>query len=240
MVVADDDDRENEGDLILAASAATPEKIAFMVRHTSGVLCVAARPNRLDELELPLMVPRNEDSYQTAFTVSVDYRHGTTTGISSADRSATIRALADPSTSPRDLSRPGHVFPLRARSTGVLGRPGHTEAAVDLAELAGLSPLGALSELVNDDGSMARRPDLVRFAQKHGLAYTTIAELVQYRRSLEQARCASPASVAAASQHRLDSLPRNLPMGEQESPVPLRNTRAAQLVHYAARSLETL
>lgn len=184
VVVADDDDRENEGDLIFAAGAVTPEKVTFMVRHTSGVICVAARPDRLEELELPLMVPANEDSHQTAFTVSVDYRFGTSTGISSADRCATIRALADPKTTARHLSRPGHIFPLRARREGVLARPGHTEAAADLAELAGFPAVGALAEIVNDDGTMARRPELVRFAREHGLVYTTVAELVAYRRWL--------------------------------------------------------
>jgi 3,4-dihydroxy 2-butanone 4-phosphate synthase/GTP cyclohydrolase II len=224
--------------LILAACAATPEKVAFMVRHTSGVVCVAARPKRLEELELPLMVPRNEESQQTAFTVSVDYRHGTSTGISSADRSATIRALAEPSTSARDLSRPGHVFPLRARPEGVLSRAGHTEAAVDLADLAGLPPLGALAEVVNDDGSMARRPELVRFARKYGLVYTTIAELVAYRRWLRDASATSPAVLAAGAQQLASSRQQHA----HENDEPRRTTngvRSAQLVHYAPHSLET-
>jgi 3,4-dihydroxy 2-butanone 4-phosphate synthase/GTP cyclohydrolase II len=204
------------------------------------VICVAARPNRLDELELPLMVPRNEDSLQTAFTVSIDYRHGTTTGISSRDRSATIRSLADPRTSPRDLSRPGHVFPLRARAEGVLVRAGHTEAATDLADLAGLPALGALAEIVNDDGSMARRPELVRFARRHGLVFTTIAELVLYRRSLQHAtRCTSPVALTAATQQRAAA-----PGANDSHTAPgigslPRVTRAAQLLHQAARSLET-
>ncbi len=195
VVVADDRERENEGDLIFAASAVTPEKVTFLVRHTSGVLCVAAQPSRLDELELPLMVPENNESYQTAFTVSVDYRHGTSTGISSADRCATILALAEPSTRPRDLARPGHVFPLRARAGGVLERPGHTEAAVDLVNLAGLAPVGALAELVNADGTMTRGPDLQRFAQNHGLVYISVAELASYRSWLERGE---PSHVAQA------------------------------------------
>ncbi|MGC4093133.1 MAG: 3,4-dihydroxy-2-butanone-4-phosphate synthase [Polyangiaceae bacterium] len=182
VVVADDPERENEGDSIIAASAVTAEKLTFMLRHTSGLVCVAARPSRLDALELPLMVPHNTESHQTAFTVSVDYRHGTTTGISSDDRAATIRALSDAATKPSDLARPGHVFPLRARAAGVLERAGHTEAAADLAELAGLPALGALAEVVNGDGSMARQNDLLHFAARHRLCYLTIAELVAYRR----------------------------------------------------------
>lgn len=239
IVVADDDDRENEGDLILAASAASPEKIAFMVRYTSGIICVAARPRRLEQLELPLMVQRNEDSYQTAFTVSVDYRHGTSTGISSADRSATIRALADQSTSARDLNRPGHVFPLRAREDGVLARRGHTEAAIDFAELAGLPALGALAEVVNDDGTMARRPHLLRFAREHGLVYTTIGELVAYRRWLVDATCAPAAFPAAASQHQLATQRAARARTSEELPAAARSANAAQLLHSAERPLET-
>jgi 3,4-dihydroxy-2-butanone 4-phosphate synthase len=188
VVVADDESRENEGDLILAASAATPEKIAFMVRYTSGLLCVGVKQERLHELELPLMVPRNNESHQTAFTVSVDYLRGTTTGISASDRSATIRALADRSVAAADFARPGHVFPLRARPEGVLARPGHTEAACDLAELAGFPALGALAEIVGENGDMARRPELLRFAARHRLQYITIAELVEYRREVAAGR----------------------------------------------------
>jgi len=190
VVVADDEGRENEGDLILAASAATPEKIAFMVRHTSGLLCVGVRGERLDELDLPLMVPQNTESHQTAFTVSVDYRRGTTTGISAADRSATIRALADHSVGASGFARPGHVFPLRARAEGVLARRGHTEAACDLAELAGFPALGALAEIVGENGDMARRPELLAFAKRHQLEFITIAELVEFRR----AAASSPAT----------------------------------------------
>ncbi|RQR52635.1 3,4-dihydroxy-2-butanone-4-phosphate synthase [Burkholderia sp. Bp9125] len=181
VVVVDDEDRENEGDLILAAEYATPEVIAFMVRFTSGMLCVGLAGERLDELELPLMVARNTDSMKTAYTITVDYRHGTTTGISAADRAATIRALVDECATAGDFSRPGHVFPLRAVPGGVLHRPGHTEAAVDLTRLAGLKPGGVLAEVVNDDGTMARRPELEAFARQHGLPIISIADLVTYR-----------------------------------------------------------
>src|SRR5256714_6335192 len=182
VVVLDDEDRENEGDLIMAAEFATPAAIAFMVRHTSGLVCVGMTGNRLDELDIPLMVPAGSEALGTAFTVSVDYRHGTTTGISSADRAASIRALVDPLAAPSDFARPGHVFPLRARPGGVLKRAGHTEAAVDLASLAGLSPAGVLCELVNDDGTMARGEHAARFAADHGLEILTIGELIAFRR----------------------------------------------------------
>ncbi|KWX69278.1 bifunctional 3,4-dihydroxy-2-butanone-4-phosphate synthase/GTP cyclohydrolase II [Mycobacterium sp. NAZ190054] len=185
VVVADDEDRENEGDLILAAEFATPENIAFMVRHTSGLLCVGVPPERTESLGLPLMVDDGDDPRGTAFTVSVDVRHGTTTGISSEDRAATARALADPATVPADLIRPGHVFPLRARPGGVLQRAGHTESAVDLCRLAGLQPAGVLAEITNDDGTMARMPDLERFASEHGLVLLSVADLVRYRRTCE-------------------------------------------------------
>jgi len=182
VVVLDDEDRENEGDIILAAEHATPEAIAFMVRHTSGMLCVGLPGDRLDHLRLPLMVEHNTDSMRTAYTVTVDLRHGTTTGISAADRASTIRALVDPQVGADDFNRPGHVFPLRAVPGGVLQRPGHTEAAVDLTRLAGLQPGGVLAEVVNDDGSMARRPELEAFARRHGLPIVTIAALVAHRR----------------------------------------------------------
>lgn len=181
VLVVDDENRENEGDLILAAEFATPAAIAFMVRHTSGVLCVALPADRLDALELPLMVERNTDSMRTAYTVTVDFRHGTTTGISAADRAATIRALVDPAAQPGDFSRPGHVFPLRAAPGGVLRRPGHTEAAVDLTKLAGLLPGGVIAEVVDEDGSMARRPALELFARTHNLLMISIADLIAYR-----------------------------------------------------------
>jgi 3,4-dihydroxy 2-butanone 4-phosphate synthase/GTP cyclohydrolase II len=185
VLVLDDEDRENEGDLILAAEKSTPERIAFMVRHTSGLICAPVVGSRLDELGLPLMVLENTDSHDTAFTVSVDAVNGTSTGISAADRSTTIQALVDSKTHPNDLARPGHVFPLRYREGGVLVRPGHTEAAVDLARLAGLAPAGVLCEVVNDDGTMARGDDLRRFAERHSIPRITIGELVDYRWSTE-------------------------------------------------------
>lgn len=195
LIVVDDEDRENEGDLILAAEHATTESVAFMVRHTSGMLCVALPGERLDALELPLMVERNSDSMRTAYTVTVDYRHGTTTGISAADRSSTIRALADPLIGASDFNRPGHVFPLRAAEGGVLERQGHTEATVDLTLLAGLRLGGVLAEIVNDDGSMARRKDLEVFARTHGLPMVTIADLVAFRLAQVQVRKESEARI---------------------------------------------
>ena len=186
VVVVDDEDREIEGDLILAAEHATPERLAFMVRYGSGVICAGLPAERLDALDLPLMVSRNTDSMSTAYTVTVDYRHGTTTGISAADRAATLRALTDPTAAPGDFNRPRHVFPLRAVAGGVLNRRGHTEAAVDLTRLAGLSPGGALVEIVNDDGTMARRPQLQAFASRHGLPLITIKDLIAYRRRTER------------------------------------------------------
>lgn len=185
VVVADDEDRENEGDLIIAADAVTPEKIAFMVRHTSGLICVGITNERADELQLPLMVTQNTESMGTAFTVSIDLRDGTSTGISAADRARTIQALADEAVRPDAFARPGHIFPLRARAGGVLRRPGHTEASVDLARLGRRYPAGALCEIVNEDGSMARGQQLVEFAETHGLAYVTVADLVAYRRRFE-------------------------------------------------------
>ena len=186
VVVVDDEDRENEGDLIMAAEFATPEQIAFFVRHTSGVICAPVTGDRLDSLDIPLMVRENTESHRTAFTYSVDLIHGTSTGISAADRAATIRALIDPATRPADLARPGHIFPLRYSEGGVLKRAGHTEAAVDLARMAGLSPAGVLCEIVNDDGTMARVPDLVEFCAKHDLLLISIAELIRYRRQHEK------------------------------------------------------
>ena len=186
LVVVDDAQRENEGDLIVAAEFATPDKIAFFLNHTSGVICMPMTGDRLDELELPPMVRENSEAHRTAFTVSTDYRPGTTTGISAADRAATIRALVDPCTAPADLSRPGHVFPLRARPGGVLERPGHTEAAVDLAQLAGLFPGGVIGELVNDDGTMPDREELERFAQDHRLPLVFVADVIAYRRRREK------------------------------------------------------
>ena len=185
VIVVDDADRENEGDLIVAAEKVTPETIAFMVRYTSGVICMPLMGERLDELHIPLMVAANTDHQRTAFTVSVDARRGVTTGISAADRATTIRTLIDPETRPEDVLRPGHIFPLRYREGGVLRRAGHTEAAVDLARLAGLYPAGVLCETVNDDGTMARLPDLARFATEHDLRLISIADLIEYRRRRE-------------------------------------------------------
>ncbi|MGH3319127.1 MAG: bifunctional 3,4-dihydroxy-2-butanone-4-phosphate synthase/GTP cyclohydrolase II [Streptosporangiaceae bacterium] len=185
IVVVDDAARENEGDLIFAASGATPELLAFMVRHTSGVVCVAMEGDVLDRLGLPPMTSQNTEHLRTAFTVSVDARAGTTTGISAHDRTATIRALVDPGSGPADLTRPGHVFPLRYAEGGVLRRPGHTEAAVDLARLAGTARAGVICELVNDDGTMKRLPDLRAFADEHGFVLVSIADLVAYRRRRE-------------------------------------------------------
>ena len=185
LVVVDDASRENEGDLIVAAEKATPDALAFMVRHTTGIICTAITRERADALELPLMVQQNTDAHQTAFTVSVDLRNGTSTGVSAHDRSATIRALIEPRTKPSDFTRPGHVFPLRAAPHGVLRRPGHTEAAVDLARLSGLGDAGALCEIVNDDGSMARLPQLTRFAAEHGLLIVSIADLIAHRQRTE-------------------------------------------------------
>ncbi|MFT4289245.1 bifunctional 3,4-dihydroxy-2-butanone-4-phosphate synthase/GTP cyclohydrolase II [Nocardioides sp.] len=182
VVVVDDEGRENEGDLIFAAAAATAELMGFAVRHSSGVICVAVPGDRLDALDLPLMVPRNQDRMRTAYTISVDARDGVSTGISAHDRAVTARLLADPATVAGDLTRPGHVFPLRYHEGGVLARRGHTEAAVDLARLAGLPEAGALVEIVNDDGTMTRAPQLREFADEHGLAMISIEDLVGYRR----------------------------------------------------------
>ncbi len=186
VVVVDDADRENEGDLILAAEKATPEAIAFVLRHTSGVICLPVEGDRLDALQLPLMVAHNTEVQRTAFTISVDAVHGTTTGISAADRATTVHTLIDPATRPEDLARPGHIFPLRYREGGVLKRAGHTEAAVDLARLAGCRPAGVLAEVVNDDGTMARLPELERFSAEHGLQLISIADLIRYRRHREK------------------------------------------------------
>ena len=186
VIIMDDEDRENEGDLIMAAEHATPEAVAFMIRHTSGIICVPMEEEQLARLDLPQMVPVNSESHRTAFTVSVDLRVGTTTGVSSGDRAATIRALAEGTSRPTDFARPGHIFPLRARRGGVLVRAGHTEAAVDLCRLAGLKPAGVLCEVMNDDGSMARRPQLQEFARLHGLKIGTIADLIRYRLRTER------------------------------------------------------
>jgi 3,4-dihydroxy 2-butanone 4-phosphate synthase/GTP cyclohydrolase II len=185
VVVVDDEDRENEGDIIFAASKATPELMAFTIRHSSGVICVPMPADMLDRLEIPLMTPHNKDKLRTAYTISVDARDGVRTGISAADRAHTARTLADRATEPWEITRPGHVFPLRYRDGGVLVRRGHTEAAVDLATLAGLTPAGVLVEVVNDDGTMKRGPELREFADEHGLAMISIEDLVRYRRRHE-------------------------------------------------------
>jgi 3,4-dihydroxy 2-butanone 4-phosphate synthase/GTP cyclohydrolase II len=187
VVVVDDEDRENEGDLIMAAEHATPEKIAFFLHHTSGLICAPITAERARELDLPLMVSDNTESMRTAFTVSVDARHGTSTGISAYDRAATIQALVEPGTRPADLLRPGHIFPLAGREGGVLKRAGHTEAALDLARLAGMYPAGVLCEVVNEKkDDMARVPELERFADDHDLLLISIADLVRYRRQNEK------------------------------------------------------
>src|SRR3989475_137729 len=186
VVIVDDEDRENEGDLIMAAEYATPEAVAFMIRHTSGIICVPMEEQQLARLDLPQMVPVNSDQQRPAFTVSVDVRAATTTGVSSADRAATIRALADEASLPGDFARPGHIFPLRSRRGGVLVRAGHTEAALDLCRLAGLKPVGVLCEVMNEDGSMARRPQLEEFARRHQLKIGTIADLIRHRLRTER------------------------------------------------------
>jgi 3,4-dihydroxy 2-butanone 4-phosphate synthase/GTP cyclohydrolase II len=190
VIIMDDEDRENEGDLIMAAECATPEAVAFMIRHTSGIICVPMEEEGLVRLDLPQMVQANSESHRTAFTVSVDLKAGTTTGVSGSDRAATIRALADSSAAAADFARPGHIFPLRSRKGGVLVRAGHTEASVDLCRLAGLRPVGVLCEVMNDDGTMARRPALEAFAKRHNLKIGTIADLIRHRlrneRSIER------------------------------------------------------
>src|ERR1700741_4668437 len=178
VIVVDDEDRENEGDLTIAAEKITPDAINFMARYGRGLICLAMTPERLDELEIPLMVSRNSSRFETAFCVSIEARERTTTGISAADRATTVLAAIDPSTKPAELIRPGHVFPLRARSAGVLERTGQTEAAVDLARLAGLSPAGVICEIMNDDGSMARVPELREFALRHNILLVTVADLI--------------------------------------------------------------
>ncbi|MEU7825636.1 bifunctional 3,4-dihydroxy-2-butanone-4-phosphate synthase/GTP cyclohydrolase II [Catellatospora sp. NPDC049133] len=186
VIVVDDEDRENEGDLIFAAELATPELVAFTVRYTSGYICVAITEEEADRLELPPMYYTNQDRRGTAYCVTVDAREGVTTGISAADRARTLRLLGEAATKPTDLARPGHVVPLRAKTGGVLRRPGHTESGVDLAQLAGLHPAAAMCEMVNDDGTMMRLPDLQRFAAEHELVLISIADLIAYRRRTEQ------------------------------------------------------
>jgi len=185
VIVVDDQDRENEGDLTIAADKITPEAINFMARHGRGLICLAMTAERLDELEIPLMVSRNTSRLETAFCVSIEARERTTTGISAADRATTVLTAIHPDTKPRDLVRPGHVFPLRARGAGVLARAGQTEAAVDLARLAGLYPAGVICEIMNEDGTMARTPELADFARRHDLLMIAVADLITYRMRAE-------------------------------------------------------
>ncbi|CAI9262277.1 unnamed protein product [Lactuca saligna] len=186
VVVVDDEDRENEGDLIMAASSVTPEAMAFFVKHGTGIVCVSMKAEDLERLQLPLMVTHNEEKLCTAFTVSVDAKHGTTTGVSAQDRTTTIKALASKESKPEDFNRPGHIFPLKYREGGVLKRAGHTEASVDLAMLAGFDPVAVLCEVVDDDGSMARLPKLRKFVEKENLKIISIADLIRYRRKTDK------------------------------------------------------
>ena len=181
IIVVDDEDRENEGDLTIAAEKVTPEAINFMARYGRGLVCLSMTPERLDELDIPMMVSQNTSRLETAFCVSIEAKKTTTTGISAGDRAATVRAAIDPTTKPSDLARPGHMFPLRSRTGGVLVRTGQTEAAVDLARIAGLYPAGVICEVMNEDGTMARVPELMAFAKKHGILVITIADLIKYR-----------------------------------------------------------
>src|SRR5438105_458328 len=194
IVVVDDEDRENEGDLVLAAEKVTPEAINFMAREGRGLICLALTEERCDALQLPPMVDENTSSFGTAFTVSIEARGRVTTGISAADRAATVKAALDPETRPSDLARPGHMFPLRAQAGGVLKRAGQTEASVDLARIAGLTPAAVICEVMNEDGTMARVPDLRRFCEKHGLLLVTVADLIRHRMRHERLvhRIASP------------------------------------------------
>jgi 3,4-dihydroxy 2-butanone 4-phosphate synthase/GTP cyclohydrolase II len=205
VVVTDDDGRENEGDLILAAVHCTPEKMAFIVRHTSGIVCTPMPREEARRLNLAPMVAENDAPHQTAFTVSVDYRHGTTTGISAEDRTATVRALANPNAGASDFVRPGHIFPLIAREGGVLMRSGHTEAAVDLCRLAGLPPVGVICELVNDDGTVMRGPQVAAFAERYGLKQVSVADLIAYRQRQERLI------------ERIESFPVETPAGPAEA-----------------------
>jgi 3,4-dihydroxy-2-butanone 4-phosphate synthase len=190
ITIVDDEDRENEGDLAMAAELVTPEAINFMARFGRGLICLPMTGARLDELEIPMMVPQSDNSsrFGTAFTVSIEARCGVSTGISAYDRAHTIRVAVDPRTKPEDLARPGHIFPLRAAEGGVLQRRGQTEAAVDLAILAGLTPAGVICEVMRDDGRMARLPDLEEFSATHGIGIVSTAQLVEYRRRLELER----------------------------------------------------
>src|SRR5580704_2083069 len=185
VIVVDDEDRENEGDLTIAAERITPEAVNFMARYGRGLICLSLTPERLDELDVPLMVSQNSSRFDTAFCVSIEAKGRTSTGISASDRATTVLAAIDPATKPSDLARPGHMFPLRSRTGGVMVRAGQTEAAVDLARIAGLYPAGVICEVMNEDGTMARVPELTKFARKHGLLMITIADLIKYRMRTE-------------------------------------------------------
>jgi len=185
VIVVDDENRENEGDLTIAAEKITPEAVNFMARYGRGLICLSMTPERLDELDIPLMVAQNSSTFETAFCVSIEAKGRTSTGISAGDRAATVLTAIDPKTRPSDLARPGHMFPLRSRTGGVMVRAGQTEAAVDLARIAGLYPAGVICEIMNEDGTMARVPQLAKFAKRHGLLMITIADLIQYRTSTE-------------------------------------------------------
>src|SRR3954465_14260271 len=195
IIVVDDEDRENEGDLTIAAEKTTPEEINFMAKEGRGLICVPMTEERLDELDIPQMVPQNTARFETAFCVSIEAKYVTSTGISAADRAATVLAALDAKTRPADLARPGHMFPLKARDGGVLVRAGQTEAAVDLARIAGLYPAGVICEILNPDGTMSRVPDLTKFARRHKLLMITIADLIKYRSSTE-----APVRPVAAAQ----------------------------------------
>lgn len=185
IVVVDDENRENEGDLVVAAEKVTPSKLNYVIQWAKGLMCVPISGDRLDELKIPLMVPSNTDKFNTPFTISVDAKKNTSTGMSVNDRLETIKTLLDKSSKPTDLARPGHMFPLRAAPNGVFDREGHTEAAVDLCNLAGLFPMAVIAEVMNDDGSMAKLPDLEEFAKKHKLSIYTIKDLIRYRKKIE-------------------------------------------------------
>jgi 3,4-dihydroxy 2-butanone 4-phosphate synthase/GTP cyclohydrolase II len=214
LIVCDDEDRENEGDLIMPCELATEEALAFMVNYTSGVICVGMEGNRCEALQLPPMVLNNEDPKCTAFTVTVDYKHGTSTGISAYDRALTIRKLADPDVRPDEFTRPGHIFPLRAVAGGVLQRGGHTEASVDLARLAGCQPTGFLSEIVCRDGTMMRRPELEKMSKKFGIKMITIEALKKYRLATEGLD--GPATRAMLSSERVEQK-KTMVVGEASS-----------------------
>jgi 3,4-dihydroxy 2-butanone 4-phosphate synthase/GTP cyclohydrolase II len=186
VIIVDDEDRENEGDLAIAAEKVTTEAINFMVKHARGLVCLPVKGERLDELEIPMMVSHNTSKFTTAFTVSIEAKHGVTTGISAKDRAETIKAVINPETKPSDIARPGHIFPLRAREGGVLVRAGHTEAIVDLAKMAGLYPAGVICEIMSEDGTMAKLPELKEIADKFGIKIVSIADLITYRRRHEK------------------------------------------------------